>query len=303
MSIVLEQENLERLGQRLQEVRELRAMSALRLAAEMESSLTSIRDWENGSRKLQPATIRRLAETLALSYPEELYWLGLAGHLPPTRMPSKQQIVMALEAYYANLVNLPFPAQIIDHHFTYWCVNPATIDFLGSRDTLVSLMRDKLTALDVIFNSQIGFFQRVSQPEYVLSRQMQLARRIVARSSHRRHEPFYQNFPTWLQARLSAADFKQFMTIWNEANSVQQQQYPQLEDDILLRFFEFHYPDGRSRKLQMWSDNVRHFGDIFEIMLFYPDERETETQFKPLAQEGVKLWDVLDVSKLLKTYR
>jgi transcriptional regulator with XRE-family HTH domain len=58
MSVVIEQENLEILGRRLQEVRELRQMSALRLAAEMESSLTSIRDWENGARKLQPATIR-----------------------------------------------------------------------------------------------------------------------------------------------------------------------------------------------------------------------------------------------------
>jgi transcriptional regulator with XRE-family HTH domain len=302
VSVVTEQENLEILGNRLREVRELREMSALRLAAEMESSLTSVRDWENGARKLQPATIRRLAETLDLSYPEELYWLGLAGHLPGTRMPSKTQIIDALEAYYADLVKLPFPAQIIDHHFTYWCVNPATIDFLGSRDMLVSIMRDKLTALDVIFNSQIGFFQRVSQPEHILSRQKQLARRIVGRSLHRRHERFYQEFPNWLQTRMSGADFKQFVAVWNEANSVQQHQRPQLEDDILLRYFEFRYPDGQTRNLQMWSDNVRHFGDIFEITLYYPYNRETDGNFKPVAQDGVKLWDVMDVGKLLKTY-
>ena len=302
MNLVMEQENLEILGQRLQEVRELRRMSALKLAAEMESSLTSIRDWESGARKLQPATIRRLAEALELSYPEELYWLGLAGHMPKTRMPSKNQIVDSLEAYYADLAKLPFPAQIIDHHFTYWCVNPATIDFLGSRDMLVSIMRNKLTALDVIFNSQIGFFERVSLPGQRLSRQKQLARRIVGRSLHRRHEHFYREYPNWLQQRMSPEDFRQFMDVWNETNSVQHNERPNLEDDIMLRYFTFQYPDGQERKLQMRTDHLRHFGDIFEITLFYPYEPEPKGSFAPVAQEGVKLWDVMDVGTLLKTY-
>ena len=67
MNLIAEQENLEKLGRRIQAMREMRQMSALKLAAELESSLTSVRDWEMGSRKLQPATIRRLAETLSIS--------------------------------------------------------------------------------------------------------------------------------------------------------------------------------------------------------------------------------------------
>ncbi|MDQ7026335.1 MAG: helix-turn-helix transcriptional regulator [Anaerolineae bacterium] len=303
LNLVVEQENLEILGERLREVRTLRNMTPLRLAAEMESSLTSIRDWENGERKLQPATIRRLANALELSYPEELYWLGLAGHLPKTRMPSKHQIVDSLEAYYTDLAKLPFPAQIIDHNFTYWCVNPATIDFLGSRELLVNIMKHKLTILDVIFNSQIGFFKRVSQSQQRISRQQQLARRMVGRSIHRRHERFYQDYPAWLKQRMSAEDFDQFLTVWNEANSIEQNERPHFEDDIMLRYFEFEYPDGSTRKLQMRTDHLRHFGDIFEIIVFYPHEPEDEESFKPVAQEGVKLWEITDVGKLLKTYK
>jgi transcriptional regulator with XRE-family HTH domain len=303
MSLVREQNNLEILGRRLKEIRELRLMSPLKLAAEMESSLTSVRDWEEGARKLKPLTISRLAEVFQLSYPEEMYWHGLAGHLPKTRMPAKRQIIDALEGYYEDLVTLPFPAQIIDHQLTYWVVNPATIDFLGSRDQLINRMEDRLSALDVIFDSENGFFDRVSQYEDIESRQRQLTRRIVGRSLHRRHEPFYQNFPKLLQYRLSPRDFRQFLTIWNEANSVEQNEQPHLEDDIMLRYFEFQYPSRPLRKLQMRTDHLRHFGDIFEIILYYPFEPEDETLYRPVAHKGVKLWEIMNVDSLLRMYR
>jgi len=302
MDLIQQQENLETLGQRLKTIRELRGMTPLKLAAEMESSLTSIRDWESGARKLQPATIRRLAQALQLSYPEEMYWLGLAGHLPATTMPAQNQIVEALAAYYADLVKLPYPAQIIDHHFAYWMVNPATIEFLGARDALVTLMQQKLTVFDVVFNSQIGFLQRASRAADIIARQKQLMRRIVGRSLHRRHERFFQEFPAWLQPRLPEDDYQQFALIWDEINSVQQFQQPHLEDDIMLRYFDFQYPDGRQRRLQMRTDHIRYFGDLFEIIIFYPYEAEAEGLFQPQAQAGVKLWDVTDVGKLMRGY-
>ena len=303
MDLVQQQVNLEILGQRLKTIRELRQMSPLKLAAEMESSLTSIRDWENGARKLQSDTIRRLAVALDLSYPEEVYWLGLAGHLPKMTMPSKHQIIEALEVYYAELVDLPFPAQISDHHFTYWAVNPATIDFLGSREPLANLMKQKLTGLDVIFNSQIGFLQRATESQDTTQRQTQLTRRIVGRSLHRRHEPFYQDFPNLMRQRLLPEDYEQFITIWEEANSAEQEQKPQLEDVILMQDFEFQYPDSRVRRLQMRGGNRWHFGDIFEITLFYPSEPEGDNLFTPIAEEGVKLWEITDVGNLLQSYR
>lgn len=304
MDLIQLQENLETLGQRLKALREQRGMSPLKLAAAMDSSLTSIRDWENGERKLQPITIRRLAEALQLSYPEEMYWLGLGGHIPHTRMPAKEQIISALDAYYEDLKDLPYPAQIVDHHFTYWVVNPATIDFIGSYDVLANLMTHKLTALDIIFNSQIGFFERVSKPERMINRQRQLARRIMGRSLHRRHEDFYQNYPNWLSNRLGEEDFDTFFEVWDEVNSIHdlEGQNPRLEDDIMLRYFEFEYPDGGLRRLQMRTDHLRHFGDIFEIIIFYPFTPETGTLFQPTAQQGIKLWDVMDVGKLLLEY-
>lgn len=297
-------QNLETLGKRLKAIRIQRGMTPLKLAASMDSSLTSIRDWENGERKLQPATIRRLAEALHLSYPEEMYWLGLAGHIPHTRMPDKEQIISALSAYYEDLKDLPYPAQIIDHHFRYWLVNPATIDFIGSYDGLANLMQNKLTALDVIFNSHIGFFKRVSRPETMLSRQHQLARRIMGRSLHRRHEDFYQKYPDWLRSRLPEDDFNAFLDVWNEINSIHdlEEQKPRLEDDIMLRYFEFEYPNNEIRRLQMRTDHLRHFGDIFEIILYYPFGQETGQLFQPIASQGVKLWDVKDVGKLLLEY-
>jgi transcriptional regulator with XRE-family HTH domain len=304
MNLIRLQQNLETLGQRLKTIRKQRGMTPLKLAAAMDSSLTSIRDWENGERKLQPATIRRLAEALQLSYPEEMYCLGLAGHIPHTRMPAKEQIISALSAYYEDLKELPYPAQIIDHHFTYWLVNPATIDFIGSYDALAALMQHKLTALDVIFNTQMGFFNRVARPNELTNRQHQLARRIMGRSLHRRHEDFYQNYPDWLQNRLPEDDFNTFLEVWDDVNSIHdvEEQNPRLKDDIMLRYFEFEYPNGEIRRLQMRTDHLRHFGDIFEIIIYYPFNQETDEQFKPQSSQGVKLWDVMDVGKLLLEY-
>jgi len=302
MNSVREQHNLEILGERLRDIREMRGMNQLKLAAVMDSSLTSVRDWEDGARNLKPDTISRLGEVLELSYPEELYWHGLAGHLPKTRMPAKRQIIEALEAYYEDLAKLPYPAQIIDHRMTYWVVNPATIDFLGSRERLAALMADELSALDVIFDSEIGFFNRVSKQEDVIARQKQLTRRIIGRSVHRRHEVFYQNIPQLMQFRLSPSDFRQFLGIWKEANSVKEHDRPSLEDDILMRYFEFQYPHRPTRRLQMRTDHLRHVGDIFEITLFYPFTPEEEGLYAPTFRKGVKLWEVMDVGRLLKSY-
>jgi transcriptional regulator with XRE-family HTH domain len=304
MNLIAEQENLEKLGRRIQAMREMRQMSALKLAAELESSLTSVRDWEMGSRKLQPATIRRLAETLSVSYPEEIYWLGLAGHIPTTRMPVAEQIIMALNVYYNTIKDLPFPAQVVDHQFNYWVINPATVDFLGSRDQIVFLMQNQLNALDVIFNTHLGFITRVSKPETLIVRQKQLARRIMGRCLLRRHERFYQEYPRWLQDRIDPTDFQTFSELWEEVNEVKDSltQNPQLEDDILLNYFDFEYPDGRFRPLQMRADHLRHFGDIFEILLFHPYGNENLEDWRLQAREGVKLWEVADVQQVLRHY-
>jgi len=299
-----EQRNLEILGERLRAVRESRGMSSLQLAAAMESSLTSIRDWENGARKLQSDTVRRLADALELSYPEEIYWLGLAGHIPSTRMPAKKQIITALEAYYQDLSKLNYPVQIIDHHFRYWVVNPATIDFAGSYMGLRAMMENGLTALDVIFNSNIDFFGRISKPEDITSRQAQLVRRIIGRSIHRRHEAFYQNYPEFMRQRLSDADYTNFIRIWSEVDSVKDkdEQQPHLADDIVLRNFNFNYHDGRTRNLQMRTDHIRYFGDLFELTLFHPPQPDTQGVFKTQAKEGLKLWEVINIDHLMRQY-
>ena len=304
MNPIQEQQNLETLGKRLKRIREIRGMSALKVAAAMDSSLTSIRDWENGSRKLQSDTVRRLAEALELSYPEEMYWLGLAGHIPHTRMPAKHQVMTALEAYYEDICNLPYPAQIIDHHFRYWVVNSATIDFIGDRDGLKALMANKLTALDVIFNTNIGYFKRISKEEEIRNRQHQLARRIMGRSIHRRHETFYQDYPTVMQSRLSEEDYARFIDIWEDVNTVldETQEQPRLADDIMLRYFEFQYPNGDTRRLQMRTDHIRYFGDLFEITVFYPYGIEKSDSFSIQAEDGIKLWDVTPIDAVLREY-
>ncbi|GAB5490502.1 MAG: hypothetical protein Phog2KO_07170 [Phototrophicaceae bacterium] len=304
MNPIQEQENLVTLGQRLKRVRELRGMSALKVAATMDSSLTSIRDWENGARKLQSDTVRRLAEALELSYPEEMYWLGLAGHIPHTRMPAKHQIMTALEAYYDDICRLPYPAQIIDHHFRYWVVNSATVDFIGNRDGLASLMANKLSIPDIIFNTQIGYFKRVSREDEIRSRQHQLARRMMGRSIHRRHEKFYQELPMMMKGRLSEADYSRFLDIWTDVNAVldEKDEQPRLADDIMLRYFEFEYPSGDIRRLQLRTDHIRYFGDLFEITVFYPHEAGTGDLYPIEAEEGIKLWDVTPIDNTLREY-
>src|SRR5258706_10428454 len=57
----------------------------------------SISKFENGRRKPSLEYLRTLAQIAKVSYLEEMRWLGMAGYLPWTRMPSQERIPQELE--------------------------------------------------------------------------------------------------------------------------------------------------------------------------------------------------------------
>src|SRR5689334_13406402 len=104
-----------KLGQRMRKARETRKLIQEELAHKIQEfrrldhhikeakqtklDQATISDWENGYQTPSPNNIHLVARALELTYEEEIYWLGLAGHLAPTPVPTKAQIIPILEVY------------------------------------------------------------------------------------------------------------------------------------------------------------------------------------------------------------
>src|SRR5687768_14408317 len=63
------------------------------LAAKMRIGEQAVRRWEAGETAIPIEKLQKLAQVLRIPYPEQVYWLGLRGAIPKTRLPSSDQIV------------------------------------------------------------------------------------------------------------------------------------------------------------------------------------------------------------------
>lgn len=312
MNALSSQNDLARFGTRIREIRRKRgwaqqrvldeyALKGLRLGAEK-----TLREWENGEARPRPESLRDLAIVLDVPYIEEMYWLGLAGYLPITRLPRAEDVIRALE-YFVNLIHsYPYPAYILDYRFTYWSINPACHALLRSESDLATTFIQPVSVLDLIFDQRLPVYHLISNREETQRSQIQ---RVISRMLFRRHEAYFEGLLPHFQQRLLESDYEDLARIWNEENSILLEKILQHEPDIafdnMLGKISFNVGGSVTTTFQLVSDSIPYFGNLFEVIRWQPLGHTdlARNLFSPFHDRpSLRLWELRDIASILNAY-
>lgn len=279
-------ENKISLGHELARFRARRGISQFDLAVCMGWKGTNpVVQIEKDRRVPQPETLEKLGDCLGLNYLEVHYLNGLAGYIPPVRLPPRDFVVKTLDQIASLLTPFPYPAYVVDYHFRFWVANPATAMFVfGDVPFLRELLAKPLTVFDIIFDSRFPMRAAIEQIEPTEKDQIF---RFKAINAYRQHEDFFQAFPACM-ASLEPEDYQRFVAVWqavdvNVITSIQPaylfEHYARLEyGDIRLI-----YPEG-SVAFHIRADQVLALGSLFTIVSFVPVASSTHDENKKLAE-------------------
>lgn len=270
---------------------------------------------EKDRRLPKPDTIERLGQCLNLSYLQIHYLNGLAGYVPPTRLPPPAQVIATLSQLAPVLAGFPYPAYVFDYQFRLWMANAAGTCLLRERDPdhADELLAMPLNALDTVFDSRLGFFERLDNRPAIQRGQVF---RFKATNSFRQHEPFFWSMPERMRFLLPA-DYESFRAAWNAIDVLTMpgpgsaaphidvtEFYARMEHgDLRLRF------DEGLIAFYMRVESVLHLGDLFIIVSFvptvsasYPDNRAradaASQRYASPESVDFRVWDVIDVATL-----
>jgi transcriptional regulator with XRE-family HTH domain len=303
--------NLKTLGEHIREVRKQKGLTHLDLSFELPFRITpaTLSRWENGHQVPKSENIHDLAKTLEVSYFEEIYWLGLAGYIAPTRMPPKEQIISALELFYRDVAEHPYPTYIMDYRSNYWAVGPATTGLMEDYGKTSSVLRDFTNVVSRVFDSRIGTKQRVVNLEQVRIEQV---RRFIARNIHRRHEPFWQDYPECLRGQLNDSDYAIFEQVWMQIDIAGRDVSKVAESvaQAMYGYITVRLSTGEEIKFKLIPEPIHYFfGNLFEIIWYYPasdqDRLKADRHFgeyKNLNPDRLKLWNLRDLDEILELF-
>lgn len=312
--------NLETLGKRIRRAREKKGFSITELAGLLKSSESNVRRWESGASNVRADTVHRLSAVLNISYQEELYWLGLAGHLPAVRLPSKEQIINLLERYYKKIQTLTFPCYMLDRYLRVWALNDVTTRLAGNVEFAKHLISQKTSLLDAVFDRQKGLLDFIP-PDYLEGLRREFVVHLLSINAQYRHEASFNLYINEYVSRLQRDDpitADVFNSIWN------------LESE---RIFTFHTPSDRELsamvgevsvqlpipnvdeanvRFHVITQPIRELGGLFEVVYVYPhpgmdpNSATIVREFFATAFElntNIKLWELVDsreIDSLLK---
>lgn len=270
---------------------------------------------EKGRRLPRQDTINRLGECLGLTYQEVHYLQGLAGYVLPTRLPPPDQIIRTLETIAARLVDVPFPATVLDYQFRCWVFNPASLTFTGGDVAKAhAILSGPLDVLQMVFDSRLsirGLIQDIETTE------KEMVFTYKASNALRQHEAFYRTVPQRLAAALLPDDYRAFMRIWNAVDlSSPERLAPLAVTDFYGRMdqgdIQLAYPEG-TITCSFRQEQILHLGDLFRVMTFIPvetpenralAERVFANQTPPeMAGKTLKLWELIDIQTLYSEER
>lgn len=218
--------------------------------------------------------LQRLASLANLPYEQAIYWLGMAGHLPWTRMPTAQQIEKTLSIYCDDIARDDFPSYIIDYRLMVWAHNRASYN-ATSYEKGIQIMQNETTLFDILFNSDLAissdssFMQSLFTEETIYKMQMIPIIFFKLLNLHRRHEPFYELYPTFIENRLTNSnDIKHFRQMWNDIAVSTDTSYESLNNLVrdYMNFGAWLTPF----KHQIEQDNFFEFNNRFEIIAHMP---------------------------------
>lgn len=166
-------------------------------------------------------SLELLVKALDLSYADAVYFYGLAGKIPPLKMPSFRQVKRSLDVVSAGLGSFPFPAYVLDsRYYRFWLVNAATARLVGGDDNVFALAN--CSVLQLIFSRKYGVADLFG--EKLPDVQREQIRRYKALNIMRRHEHYYMEYPDRLKEKdgLTDAEYAAFLEVWNnvEADSL-----------------------------------------------------------------------------------
>lgn len=303
-------DNAMMVGEELHRLRQRRGISQFDLAVCMEWKGTNpVIQIEKGRRVPQPDTIERLANCLGLNYLEVHYLNGLAGYIPPTRLPPKEQVTGTLDYVAGVIADYPYPAYVIDYQFRLWLANPATAMWVeGDVDRLRDLMARPLNVFDIIFDSRLGFRAQIESPEQTDRDQVF---RFKATNAFRQHESFFRSLPGRMNSWLPA-DYVHFARIWHafDINA------PAGMGPAHLAAFYARIERGDLTALtldgpvafHLQVESILHLGDLFVLVMFAPvisahvpgnqTRAEAFSRRYARAEQIMRLWDLIDLGAI-----
>jgi transcriptional regulator with XRE-family HTH domain len=301
--------DLETLGERIRHIREARGNTQQQISYLLNlGDPKTVGRWENGKQQPKPEYIQELARVLNISYAEEMYWLGLAGYIPPTRMPKKQQIIPVLEMFYQDIAAHPYPAYFLDFRANFWAVNPASVGLFKDYDQTVELLKGFTNLLDLMFDSRIGFSNRIVNPNAL--RRGQLSR-FIAQRLNQRHEQYWKEYPECFKDRWPEADYKLFEALWHGMNleTVEAERFSEDAVKAMFGYLPFCAPDGTRIEFKLVSQFVLYFSNQFKLVVYYPSTDEDKhkadahfSRFNQLDQTSLKLWNLRNIDDILKQF-
>jgi transcriptional regulator with XRE-family HTH domain len=291
------------LGDTLARLRRRKGISQARLAACMGWRGTSpIVEIEKGRRLPESSTIKRWIQCVDGSFTDIHYLMGLAGSIPPTKMPSLNQIKAVLSQEIEKLENLPYPAYIIDYRTTFWAMNSATTALTG-KTSLEDLLKVKSTVLDFIWNSSFDVRNQLIDPNAIGTI---IIKRFIAFNLYRRHEDFFLAYPKSMNGRLgmSSEDYLRFEQIWNEVI------YQDYMLNSALPKWSLKFTDDVQGNFRITAQTYPALGNLFDLIIHVPEPdndqqniEEINKYLLPFRQKkAVTLWDVTNAQILLDEY-
>lgn len=301
-------------GQELRRFRHQKGISQFDLAVCMEWKGTNpIIQIEKDRRIPRPDTINRLAECLGLTYTQVHYLQGLAGYVMPTRLPPPDQIIRTLESIAARLVDVPYPATVLDYQFRCWVFNAPSLIFTGSDlDLARQILSGPLDVLQMMFDSRLPIRQQVAD---LATTEQEMLFTYKATNALRQHEPFFLNVPARMAETLLPEDYDAFLRVWNAVDiDAPERVAPLAAADFYARMgqgdIQLRFPEGVVT-CYFRREAVLHLGDLFQVLTYVPVEspelpgnrRLAERIFAKhsppeLAGATLKLWDLIDIETL-----
>lgn len=300
-------------------VKEKRSVPRARVVSELDNirgteemiSERTLARWEAGESQPKPANLHDLARVLKVPHEEEIYWLGLAGYLFPTRMPTKEQIITVLEVYYQDIYKYSYPAIITDYDNHLWAVNPAVIGLVGSYKDTVNLIKSFTSFHQIMFDTELGFTGKVPDLDGVQRRQIYA---LLLNNLHRRHEPLWQSYPKRMKEKFrNTADYLNFEAKWQEICN-DELNSDDFSKDIMQGVVNSSYlrylANGTEIRFKVLSDTPGYFyGNVFQVVRYVPngdeDRIKADEYFRPFTEmhsKELKVWNVRDVDELLEDF-
>jgi transcriptional regulator with XRE-family HTH domain len=290
-------------GTELQRLRDKTNKTQEELAKAVFVDKNTVSRWERGIHCPDVGIIEEISKFLGLSYPEEYFLLGLAGHITRTRMPRIEQIKEMLAPYIYDIERDPFPSVIIDYRFTQWVKNPKAAVVNGSDE--INMYREDPVLLTHIFRRE--WAERYTTNP--IHNQILQVNFFYTMNNLRRHEPFWSKYPECVQNYLKKEDYSVFEMVWNQVIR-ERQKGGKISIEGILQSINA-YPAGHESESVNLKQRIEILPDLpqFATIRFYPSEDTEYSLYKEQLGKSsagtLTLWMVqsnIQIENLLERY-